>query len=116
MISYGSGVSSSSSDNRFNAEVIYLNDKLNIVSEAVYTFSNSFISFYPTSTRVFPGLFRHGGTSAGEQSVNGGIHEGDIDLMGGPNFDRLYHKLKVLLLILLNSDFNCCCFNISIRQ
>ena len=22
----------------------------------------------------------------------------DTDLMGGPNFDRLYHKLKVLLL------------------
>ena len=27
---------------------------------------------------------------------------GDIDVMGGgPNFDRLYHKLKVLLLLLL---------------
>ena len=25
---------------------------------------------------------------------------GDIDLMGGPNFDRLYHELKVLLLLL----------------
>ena len=25
---------------------------------------------------------------------------GDIDLMGGSNFDRLYHKLKVLLLLL----------------
>ena len=24
---------------------------------------------------------------------------GDIDLMGGSNFDRLYHKLKVLLLL-----------------
>ena len=36
------------------------------------------------------------GTSAGGQSVNRG---GDIDLMGGPNFDRLYHKLKVLLLL-----------------
>ena len=24
---------------------------------------------------------------------------GDIDLMGGPDFDRLYHKLKVLLLL-----------------
>ena len=35
----------------------------------------------------------------GGQSVDGGTHEGggDIDLMGGPNFDRLYHKLKVLL-------------------
>ena len=39
------------------------------------------------------------GTSAGGQSVNGG---GDIDLMGGPNFDRLYHKLKVLLMLSCN--------------
>ena len=44
-----------------------------------------------------------GGTSAGGQSINGGgAHEGDIDLMGGPNFDRLYHKLKVLLLLSCN--------------
>ena len=35
-------------------------------------------------------------TSAGEQSVNGGTHE------GGPNFARLYHKLKVLLLLSCN--------------
>ena len=34
----------------------------------------------------------------GGQSANEGTHEGDIDLMGGPNFDRLYHKLKVLLI------------------
>ena len=27
---------------------------------------------------------------------------GDIDLMGGPNFDRLYHKLKVLLMLSCN--------------
>ena len=41
-----------------------------------------------------------GGTSAGGQSVNGGgLMRGDIDLMGGPNFDRLYHKLKVLLML-----------------
>ena len=44
-----------------------------------------------------------GGTSAGRQSVNGGgLIRGDIDLMGGPNFDRLYHKLKVLLLLSCN--------------
>ena len=41
----------------------------------------------------------YGEASAGGQSVNGGTHEGDIDLMGGPNFDRLYHKLKVLLML-----------------
>ena len=43
-----------------------------------------------------------GGTSAGGQNVNGGTHEGDTDLMGGPYFDRLYHKLKVLLLLSCN--------------
>ena len=62
--------------------------------------------------RVFPRPFTHGGicapppyggeTSVGGQSINGGTHEGDIDLMGGPNFDRLYHKLKVLLLLSCN--------------
>ena len=39
----------------------------------------------------------------GGQSVNGGrLRRGDIDLMGGPNFDRLYHKLKVLLMLSCN--------------
>ena len=33
----------------------------------------------------------------GGQSVKGGLMRGDIDLMGGPNFDRFYHELKVLL-------------------
>ena len=27
---------------------------------------------------------------------------GDIVLMGGPNFDRLYHKLNVLLMLSCN--------------
>ena len=46
-----------------------------------------------------------GGTSAWRQSVNeGGNHEAPlIDLIGGFNyFDRLYHKLKVLLLLSCN--------------
>ena len=34
--------------------------------------------------------------------IGGGLMRGDIDLMGGPNFDRLYHKLKVLLLLRCN--------------
>ena len=38
--------------------------------------------------RVFPRPFTHWG-----QSVNGG---------GGSNFDRLYHKLKVLLMLSCN--------------
>ena len=43
-----------------------------------------------------------GGGSAGGQSVNGGTHEGGSRRYGGgPNFDRLYHKLKVLFLSLL---------------
>ena len=42
---------------------------------------------------------RGGGSSAGGQIVNGGLMRGDIDLMGGPKFDRLYHKLKVLLML-----------------
>ena len=45
-----------------------------------------------------------GGDMCRGQSVNGGggLMRGDIDLMGGPNFDRLYHKLKVLLLLSCN--------------
>ena len=31
--------------------------------------------------------------------VNGGHMRRDIDLMGGPNFDISYQKLKVLLLL-----------------
>ena len=38
----------------------------------------------------------------GETSA-GGLLRGDIDLIGeGPNFDRLYHELKVLLLLSCN--------------
>ena len=65
-----------------------------------------------TSGRVFPRPFKHGGfvpspvwgggTSAGGKLLMGGLMRGDIDLMGGPNFDGLYHKLKVLLLLSCN--------------
>ena len=62
--------------------------------------------------RVFPRPFTHGGdlppsyeggTSAGDKALmgGGGTHEGVIHLMRGPNFDRLYHKLKVLLIVKL---------------
>ena len=37
-----------------------------------------------------------GGQVQGDKALMGG-GDGDIDLMGEPNFDRLYHKLKVLL-------------------
>ena len=44
-----------------------------------------------------------GGTSAGGQSVNGGgLMRGGHRPIGGPNFDRLYHKLKVLLKLSYN--------------
>ena len=45
-----------------------------------------------------------GQTSAGDKVLmgGGGTHEGDTDLMGGPNSDRLYHKLKVLLMLSCN--------------
>ena len=51
--------------------------------------------------RVFPRPFTHGG---GGQSVNGGTHEVGHRPYGGgtPNFHRLYHKLKVLLLLSCN--------------
>ena len=65
-----------------------------------------------TTRQGFPSPFTHGeicphpirgdksiwgGTSAGGESVNGG----DIDPMR-PNFDRLSHKLKVLLMLNCN--------------
>ena len=64
--------------------------------------------------RVFNRPFTHGGGGEfvpppigwgqvqGNQSFNGETHEGGIDLMWGPSFDRLYHKLKVLLLLSCN--------------
>ena len=62
---------------------------------------------FSINTRVFPRLFTHGeicpppiwGTSKGGQNINGVLMRGYTDLMGGPNFNRLYHKLKVLLLL-----------------
>ena len=38
----------------------------------------------------------------GDKTLMGGLMRRDIDLMGGPYFDRLYHKLKVLLLLSCN--------------
>ena len=55
-------------------------------------------------TRVFPRSFTQvgGGQVKGDKALMGGLIRVDIDLMGGPNFDRLYHKLKVLLLLNCN--------------
>ena len=33
-----------------------------------------------------------GGQVQGDKALMGELIRGDIDLMGGPNFDRLYHK------------------------
>ena len=38
-----------------------------------------------------------GGQVQGDKTLMRGLMRGDIDLMGGPYFDRLYHKLEVLL-------------------
>ena len=38
----------------------------------------------------------------GDKVLMGGSMRGDIDLMEGPNFDRLCHKLKVLLMLSCN--------------
>ena len=43
-----------------------------------------------------------GGQVQGDKALMGGLMRGHIDLMVGPNFDRLYHKLKVLLLLSCN--------------
>ena len=43
-----------------------------------------------------------GGQVQGNKALMAGLMRGDIDLMGGPNFDRLYHKLKVLLMLSCN--------------
>ena len=56
-------------------------------------------------SRVFPKPFTHewgGGQVQGDKVLIGGLMKGSIDLMGGPNFDRLYHKLKALLLLSCN--------------
>ena len=39
------------------------------------------------------------GFSLGHLHMGGGQVQGDKVLMGGPNFDRLYHKLKVVAAI-----------------
>ena len=55
-------------------------------------------------SRVFPRPFTHGGICPpphmggqvqGDEALMGGLMREDIDLMGGPNFDRLYHELKL---------------------
>ena len=57
--------------------------------------------------RVFPRPFTHGGICpppyGGDKVLMGGTHEeGHRPYGGGPNFDRLYHKLKVLFVLTCN--------------
>ena len=47
----------------------------------------------------FVPLHMVGGQVQGDKALMGGTHAGGIDLMGGPNVDRLYNKLKVLLML-----------------
>ena len=37
----------------------------------------------------------------GDKALMGGHIRGDTDLMEGPNFDRLYHKLKSTVIVKL---------------
>ena len=53
-------------------------------------------------SRVFPRPICPPPQVQGDKVLMGGLMRGDIDLMGGPNFDRLYYKLKVLLLLSCN--------------
>ena len=55
-------------------------------------------------TGVFPRSFTQGGGGQvkADKALMGGLMRVDIDLTGGPNFERLYHKLKVLLLLNCN--------------
>ena len=46
-------------------------------------------------------LHMGGQVQGGKVLMGGGLIRGDIYIMGGPNFDRLYHKLKVLSLLLI---------------
>ena len=61
--------------------------------------------------RVFPSRLHmggafvppYGGKVQGDKALIGwGLMRRYIDLMGGPNFERLYHKIKVLLLLSCN--------------
>ena len=62
--------------------------------------------------RVFPRPSTHGGDLSphmggqvqGNKALMGGLMRGTQTLWGGggPNFDRLYHKLKVLLMLSCN--------------
>ena len=75
-----------------------------------FLFSKIFHVFIPNKLRVSPMPFTHGGFPhmgegqvQGDKALMGGLTRGDIDLMGeGANFDRLYHKLHVLLLLSCN--------------
>ena len=54
----------------------------------------------PECSRVFSRPFTHGG---GDKALmGGGTHEGGHRPYGGLNLGRLYHKLKVLLLLSCN--------------
>ena len=43
-----------------------------------------------------------GGQVQGDKALMGGTHEGEHRPYGGTNFDRLYDKLKVLLMLSCN--------------
>ena len=46
-----------------------------------------------------------GGQVPGDKTLMGGTHEGGHRPYGGPNFDTLYHKQKVLLMLSCNAIY-----------
>ena len=93
-------------------EVIWTNENRGMEKRSWRMFyyvvqENGLGAFSCPPSRVFSRPFTHGGICPphiwGGQALMGGPMRGHTDLMGGgPNFDRLYHKLQVLLLLSYN--------------
>ena len=62
-------------------------------------------SFHGQFTGFSLGHLHMGGREVhGDKALMGGLIRGDINLIGGPNFHRLYHKLKVVIVKLQLHD------------
>ena len=61
-------------------------------------------SFRGQFTGFSLGRLHMGGQVQGDKTLMGGLIRRDINLMEGPNFDRLYHKLKVVIVKLRLHD------------
>ena len=80
--------------NSFVCDILYVLC-FSTAREISVSFSSSFASSLYSCPGFSLGRLHMGGGGGGQ------VQE-DKALMGGPNFDRLYHKLKVLLLLSCN--------------